>query len=194
MFQIEVRCQNPRCEKHDTVVNIIHGVKHLNEGETMAANWGHASDWADICESCGEVGEPTVVAEELDPQTLSENVLDQLEEQVERYLEENCELEAWDDPGDYPSAAGAGPMGSYSYLVLPEETEIRLPFEGDLRALRDDLAGYEWSSTFYSQGFGVKAKCRVEDVRAVQSGLGSIMQGEVDVLVSIAEQEQMLDG
>lgn len=48
-----------------------------------------------------------------------------------------AERERWDDPGDYPSNAGAGPLPSFDYLVLNGEAVLQLePLE--VEAYTDD--------------------------------------------------------
>lgn len=39
-----------------------------------------------------------------------------------------CEIETWDDPGDYPSGAGSGPLPSYQY-VASVDGQLTVEFE-----------------------------------------------------------------
>lgn len=41
------------------------------------------------------------------------------------------EVETWDDPGDYPSNAGAGPLPSYKYAVCDGEVRVYGDFDLD---------------------------------------------------------------
>jgi hypothetical protein len=40
-------------------------------------------------------------------------------------------IETWDDPGDYPSGAGGGPLPSYNYIADVEGAMLLLPEPGD---------------------------------------------------------------
>ena len=57
------------------------------------------------------------------------------------------EIDTWDDPGDYPSGAGAGPLPSYSYVagvngsLVVEIPKEELLEEGDFSNVEYDLSG-----------------------------------------------------
>lgn len=56
-------------------------------------------------------------------------------------------VETWDDPGDYPSAAGSGPLPSYDYLEgVDGEVRIELTEEEltELRAAKETGELKDW--------------------------------------------------
>lgn len=59
-------------------------------------------------------------------------------------------IERWDDPGDYPSGAGSGPLASYNY-VADVAGEIVLELEAS-----DFLEG--WEGVEYDLPHGIKVK------------------------------------
>jgi len=53
------------------------------------------------------------------------------------------EIETWDDPGDYPSGAGSGPLPSYNYVAcVSGEIELELEAEDEVsfKEIRGDEA------------------------------------------------------
>ena len=51
-------------------------------------------------------------------------------------------IERWDDPGDYPSGAGSGPLPSHDY-VAEIEGEIVMELEGEDFIFEGDFCGVE---------------------------------------------------
>ena len=55
-YALEVRCDTKGCVNRGKVINTITGIESVAEREAMLEGWKDASEDADVCPLCGEIG------------------------------------------------------------------------------------------------------------------------------------------
>lgn len=104
------------------------------------------------------------------------DLLDTIIDAANTAIEDGCETERWDDPGDYPSGAGGGPLPSYDYLCPPEEVEVVVPATGEDVS---ELVGETWGHRLYGgDDMEVDLRCTITKVSPTESGIAILVNVE----------------